>query len=506
MTAPSPGPRRARLAWKLVLAVAAIAVVLAAFLLGYVGPRSTDAFVRRSHAVLRQTTDLLERLAHDHTEISRQVLVDVIAQTAETRARMLADLPYSLYGGDIDRIRAALDKADADRAEQMRANSHVLAREMKTRASERINGHLSELTVEQEHLTAEFASDLRRSHLALCGFVLTVLLAVLGLGLYAFVVRPVRILRQATHRVASGDLDVDVATRARDEIGDLAADFTGMVRQLRDSRGELTRLNGQLEAEVARKTERLERTVQELRSTHGQLAQAEKMASIGTLASGIAHEFNNLIGGIRGCAKELRAGETECSRIETLDVMLRATDRATNVTRQLLRFARRSMENIADVDVAQVLGEALGLVDPEARRRGIAVTRAFGTGLVLRGDPDGLHQVFLNLFTNALRAMPQGGELAVTAACDGNEVVVTVADNGTGIAPEHLERVFEPFFTSMMGRSDGQEPGTGLGLSVSYGIVTAHGGRMTVASKPGAGSTFTVRLPSGVASAQGGRA
>jgi signal transduction histidine kinase len=224
------------------------------------------------------------------------------------------------------------------------------------------------------------------------------------------------------------------------------------------------------------------------------------MASIGTLASGIAHEFNNLIGGIRGCAKELRAGETDAGRVETLDVMLRATERAANVTRQLLRFARRSVENIADVDVAQVLGEALGLVEPEARRRRVAVERTFGDGLVLRGDADGLHQVFLNLFTNALRAMPQGGVLSVTAMREGDEIAVAVADNGVGIAPEHLERVFEPFFTSQI-RGDGQERGTGLGLSVSYGIVTAHGGRMAVTSRLGAGTTFTVRLPRGVASA-----
>ncbi len=121
--------------------------------------------------------------------------------------------------------------------------------------------------------------------------------------------------------------------------------------------------------------------------------------------------------------------------------------------------------------------------------------RAFAPGLSVSGDADGLYQVVVNLVLNALQAMPKGGTLQLATAADGDGVRITVADTGTGIAPEHLPHVFEPFFTTRQAPDAAGRTGSGLGLSVSWGIVQAHGGRIAVASTPGAGATFTVWLP-----------
>ena len=295
--------------------------------------------------------------------------------------------------------------------------------------------------------------------------------------------------------MASGDLQPPPLSASGDELGQLAADFATMVSQLREARAELTRLNRSLEDEVARKTAHLEQALADLRATHDQLLQAGKMASIGTLAGGIAHEFHNLVGGIRGCTVEVLKDERDPLRRETLEVVLRAADRATGIVRQLQRFSRRSVDRIDDVDVATVLDDACRLVEPEARRRSVAVARAYAPGLRLRGDGDALHQVFVNLLTNALQAMPRGGTLTVRGNTEAGRVHVEVADTGVGIDPADLPRVFEPFFTRRDQNESGSEPGSGLGLSVSYGIVSAHGGTMAVQSKRGTGTTFALQLP-----------
>ncbi|MCC6670686.1 MAG: HAMP domain-containing protein [Planctomycetes bacterium] len=487
-------PRPARLATRLAGAILILAGATVVLLLAVLGPAASASVAARCATLVQGSSTRMLALAAEQTEASRQVLIDLITHTTDARQRTLADLPLSLHGGDVEKIRGEIRAQDAERAARLAQNVQVLAREMQRRTTHRIEGHVAELTREQLVRTEEFAADLRRAHLELAGGVFGVAILMLGVGLYRLVVRPVAALRAATRRIAGGDLDVAVQARGGGEIGALAADFATMVEQLRTSRAELTRLNRGLEQEVAGKTRHLEQALSELRATHTQLVQAEKMASIGTLAGGIAHEFHNLIGGIRGCTQELLHDAAQGARRETLEVILRATDRATGITQQLLRFAKRSVGQRRDVDLAAVLADALRLVEPEARRRGVAVRCAPPALPPLLADGDALHQVFLNLFTNALQAMPQGGTLTVTAepapAAAPRELVVRVADTGVGIAAGDLDRVFEPFFSRREG-----EGGSGLGLSVSYGIVAAHGGALTVESRPGAGTTFTVRLP-----------
>ncbi|MBL8747838.1 MAG: HAMP domain-containing protein [Planctomycetes bacterium] len=476
----------------LLLAGAAAAMAFVA------APATARAFATHGEGLLRDGSQVMHDLAQRQTQETTAVLVDLIRHTATARQRALEDLPLELYGGDVAAIRAAIATEDDIRRQRQLANVTTLRAEMERRSGAAVDDRLGELGVRQKAQTDSFADALRRDHVFFVALVLGVLVVVLGFGVHALVVRPTLRLRSATRRVTGGDLEVGLPRPSGDELGDLTGDFADMVRQLRESRAALERLTAGLADEVRRKTEHLERALSELRSSHRQLAEAERLASLGTLAGGIAHEFHNLIGGIRGCAAELAADETSEDRRETFAVIARATDRATGIVQQLLRFARRSIEVTDEVDVATVVEDALRLCEPAARRQDVRVERRLAAGLRVTGDANGLHQVLVNLLTNALQAMPGGGTLAVGSQRDGADVVLTVADTGSGIAAEHLAHVFEPFFTTKGDQHDPARRGSGLGLSVSWGIVTAHGGRIVASSPPGAGATFTVTLPARV--------
>jgi two-component system NtrC family sensor kinase len=275
-----------------------------------------------------------------------------------------------------------------------------------------------------------------------------------------------------------------------------------MLGELRASRAEIDRKNAELrdwnqtlEAEVARKTEHLERALVDLRRTQRRLVHAAKMASVGTLAGGVAHEFNNVIGGIHGCARLALDGETDPARREALEVIVRAAERGAAITDQLLRFARQRVHAVGPVDLAQVLDESLALIGPRARRAGVRIERSGPANLSIRADGGAMHQVFLNLATNAVQAMPDGGLLAVDLDLVGDEARIRFRDTGVGIPADQIEHVFEPFWSGRDREADPERRGTGLGLSVSYGLVEAHGGSIEVDSEPGVGSTFTVRIP-----------
>lgn len=489
-----PPQPTATLALKLSAAIAILVALLLLFLLGYLGPVTTTSFQRHSDELLRRSGTAMRGLVDAQTDSTAHVLADLLEHDAAARAAALADLPLEIHSGDLAQLRTAIAADDQTRSEQRRANVPALVAAMQRSTTRRIDDHLAELVHEQAVFTAAFAADLRRGHVVFCAVTLLTTLVVLVFGLRALVLQPVTRLRLATRRVAAGDYDVAIETRSRDEVGALAADFARMAAVLREQRQELLRLQHGLEAEVQRKTAHLEQALHDLRQSHGQLVRAERLASIGTLAGGIAHEFNNLIGGIRGCAAELRQDEPDAERQATLDVILRASDRAASITQQLLRFARRSVEKFVATDLASVVGDAVRLIEPEAKRRQVAIEQRIATVPAVHADGDAIHQVIVNLLTNALQAMPGGGSLSVEVGPAPGGVQVAVHDTGHGIPAAELDRIFEPFYSNR--RDPAAGPGTGLGLSVSYGIVTAHGGRIDVRSAEGSGTTFTVFLPS----------
>jgi len=228
----------------------------------------------------------------------------------------------------------------------------------------------------------------------------------------------------------------------------------------------------------------------------GQLSQADKLSSIGLLAAGVAHEVNTPLAVISSytqmLAKQLQ-GDPQKSGL--LEKITRQTFRASEIVNNLLNFSRTSGTEFADVDVNKVITDTLALLEHQFKTAKIKVQSELTPSIsAIQGNPGRLQQVFLNLFLNAKDAMPGGGTLMV-ATTNGELVSVRVTDTGSGISPEHVHRIYDPFFTTKTAPREGQSRGTGLGLSVTYGIIQEHAGKIRVESNPGSGTTFALDFP-----------
>jgi two-component system, NtrC family, sensor kinase len=227
-----------------------------------------------------------------------------------------------------------------------------------------------------------------------------------------------------------------------------------------------------------------------------QLSQSDKLSSIGLLAAGVAHEVNTPLAVISSytqmLSKQLQ-GDPQKSGL--LEKITRQTFRASEIVNNLLNFSRTSGTEFADVDVNKVITDTLALLEHQFKTAKIQVRSELTAGIsAIQGNPGRLQQVFLNLFLNAKDAMPGGGTLNV-ATTNGDMVSVRVSDTGSGIAPEHIQRIYDPFFTTKTAPKEGQNRGTGLGLSVTYGIIQEHAGKIRVESDPGSGTTFALDFP-----------
>jgi PAS domain S-box-containing protein len=227
-----------------------------------------------------------------------------------------------------------------------------------------------------------------------------------------------------------------------------------------------------------------------------QLSQADKLTSIGLLAAGVAHEVNTPLAVISSytqmLSKQLQ-GDPQKSGL--LEKITRQTFRASEIVNNLLNFSRTSGSEVGDVDVNKVIADTLALLEHQFKVAKVEVENALAPTLQpIQGNPGRLQQVFLNLFLNAKDAMAGGGKLRV-ATTNGDSVSVSISDTGSGIAPEHIQRIYDPFFTTKTSPREGQARGTGLGLSVTYGIIQEHAGKIRVESRPGAGTTFILDFP-----------
>jgi len=227
-----------------------------------------------------------------------------------------------------------------------------------------------------------------------------------------------------------------------------------------------------------------------------QLSQADKLSSIGLLAAGVAHEVNTPLAVISSytqmLAKQLQ-GDPQKSGL--LEKITRQTFRASEIVNNLLNFSRTSGTEFANVDINKIITDTLALLEHQFKVAKISVESELTPNISpIQGNPGRLQQVFLNLFLNAKDAMTSGGKLTV-ATTNGEVVSVRVSDTGSGIAPEHIQRIYDPFFTTKTSPKEGQTRGTGLGLSVTYGIIQEHAGKIRVESNPGAGTTFALDFP-----------
>ncbi len=339
-----------------------------------------------------------------------------------------------------------------------------------------------------ESLAAEHAyvgTTLRDTALRSAVLLGTSILVISGIGVF-FVGRPAGALVAKTRRIGAGDLSGPLTLTQRDEMGELARELNAMCEQLAAAH---ERLRIATEARIAA----LE-----------QLRHADRLATVGKLASGVAHELGTPLNVVAGRAQMIASGEATGDEIaSSARIITEQARRITQIIRQLLDFARKRAPERVTTDLHPMAEHAVALLAQMADERGIALTFDRGTGAcVALADEGQIQQVLMNIVANALQATDRGGHVSVRCVSErvippadhgGPEAAfrgVCVKDDGCGMDPETASRVFEPFFTT---KDVGK--GTGLGLSVAYGIVREHGGFITLESQPGKGSTFTVYLP-----------
>jgi two-component system NtrC family sensor kinase len=230
-----------------------------------------------------------------------------------------------------------------------------------------------------------------------------------------------------------------------------------------------------------------------LSRTQEQLLQSEKLAAMGRLTSQLAHELNNPLYGIMNTLELMKTEIPPTNkRRRLLDMALSESMRLTDMLRKMLSFSKPDQELRCSVDINTILDEILLLHEKQLREVDIKISADLEEGLQpLWASKNQMRQVFLNLVSNAKDAMPEGGTLSVRTRGNGKQIRVQVADNGTGIKPEHIDKIFETFFTTKVD----SERGVGLGLSVCYGFIKDHGGDIKVESTVGEGTTFTIILP-----------
>jgi signal transduction histidine kinase len=314
-----------------------------------------------------------------------------------------------------------------------------------------------------------------------------VLTGVLGMLLARGLSAPVRELSQGVRALAEGRYDQTVAVESRDELGQLAEGFNHMVGEIRRRDDEIRAWNSELQ-------QRVEHRTAELKMAQDQILRTRRLAAIGSLGAGIAHELNNPLTAVAGLISLARKqlGETS-PQSDTLKQALEQTRRVSKIVSDLRQFSEQERtDGGRRFALEQPMQSALDLYAEEMREKRIEVLRDVKPGLrEAQGDPVQIQQVIAHLLQNAIAAMPDGGELRIGLTdVAGDALKLTVSDSGKGIPPEMRERIFDPFFSTKDGTA-----GVGLGLSISHSIIEAHHGKLLVDSAPGRGATFTVLLP-----------
>jgi len=320
---------------------------------------------------------------------------------------------------------------------------------------------------------------------ALLAGLLTLFLLALLSFIASNITRPLRVMVEATDRIARGDLDQHLEIKMGDEIGQLAVAFNRMAADLKEANENLTQWGRTLERRVEERT-------QELREAQGQLIRSEKLASLGKMAAGVAHEINNPLTSILiNAALMLEKVDAQSQFHEPLTMISDETERCAQIVKGLLEFARQTPAQTTLADINDVVERTAQLLEKQASVRNIKLIKDLDRSLPqMELDKNKIQQVFSNLIINAVEAMPGGGTLTIVSRRGGKGgwVEIVFADTGVGIPKENLPKLFDPFFTTKI-------VGTGLGLAVSYGIIHQRGGTISVKSEVGRGSVFTVILP-----------
>ncbi|HSB12900.1 MAG TPA: cache domain-containing protein, partial [Bryobacteraceae bacterium] len=306
--------------------------------------------------------------------------------------------------------------------------------------------------------------------LASAGFVL-----IIAITYYEIlkITRPIGEMVASTRNIAAGRFDQEVRTDSVGEVKLLAASFNTMLESLRQMRNDLEEWGRTLEEKVNKRTE-------ELVAMRARVEQAERLASLGKLAAGVAHEINNPLGGIMALtALSLEDMKPDDPNRENFEEVLRQSERCRDIVRGLLEFSRQSEAHMELVDLNKVLQDTLSLLERQALFLNINVVRNLDASLPpVMADRSQLQQLFMNILMNAVQAMNEKGTVTLSTCRNGSgQAEVAVSDTGSGIPADKIDRIFDPFYTTKPA-----DQGTGLGLSIAYGIVTRHGGTISVES------------------------
>jgi two-component system NtrC family sensor kinase len=306
-------------------------------------------------------------------------------------------------------------------------------------------------------------------------------LVIIGFGSFLLaraVVNPLKRLVAVAQRIGSGDVGHRAQVENENEIGQLATAFNQMVSRL------------------AEKQLDLEKTIKKLRDTQTELVNSEKLASVGRIAAGVAHEIGNPLASVLGHTeilhKRLKRKKINDKEVllDLVERMRKETERINRIIKDLLQFSKPPSLPREDVDINRLIHDALDLVRVQERFQDIEFTLSLEEHLPLaQGNRDQLQQVLINILINAADAMPHGGTIVISSAKERGGVLIAIKDTGVGIAPEDLGRIYDPFYTTKS-----PDKGTGLGLSISLKIIDELGGRLKVQSAIGKGTEFIVHL------------
>jgi signal transduction histidine kinase len=355
--------------------------------------------------------------------------------------------------------------------------------------------------------------------------VITILMLASGLAVIVLLsrrfIKPITELARTMEEARGDRLEVQVNTKdGSDEIARLGQSFNQMINRIREANLELKNTHEKLLQFVSiiekaggdtldvkvdiegskeitllcqsfnQMIDRIRQSNLELQSTHEKLLQTEKLASIGILASGVAHEINNPLGGLFNCVDMLEEkGEDKDFRQRYLDLLRDGMSSIENTVGKLLWMSSTGEKIPQDIEFKQALSDAFGLVKYKLRENSIRYNENIEAGLAVRFDPYDLQQILINLMINAVQSMAEGGTLTINAFCKGSKVILEVSDTGEGIDKENISKIFDPFYTT---KPPGE--GTGLGLWLTYEIVHSYGGDISVTSRINEGTTFSVIL------------
>lgn len=346
--------------------------------------------------------------------------------------------------------------------------------------------------VEADLSLALLDEALFKQGLALTAYVIVFVFAVslfLGIINYNIVTNPVQELAKGMKKVAGGDLDYSVQIKVDDEIGILANTFNSMIKDLKAAREQRERWTQTLEEEVAKKTE-------EIKKTQAGLVQTEKLASLGRMAAGVAHEINNPLTGVVTFAHLMKKRfPPDSDDAEDVEVIIEQAERCAKIIKNLLTFARATPSEKGQIHINNVINRTVQLVKNQEKFHNVKFhLNLADSTFITHGDGTQFQQICLNMFLNAADAMKLRGDITVTTHQveeDGKPYVeIIFTDTGNGIKQEDIPKLFEPFFTTKP-----VDKGTGLGLSVSHGIIKHLDGSIKVESTVGKGTSFFVRLP-----------